>query len=219
MTDDGGIDPGSGSYFVCFLYSTLPSSYPQQFSMIKTERDNACTASKYHNNPLERFPMSLDPSSDAFRLDVHSVVCEVVSGWGEVLPSDIIITRIMGGNTNSLYKVEARSLSDAVVLRLFGRGTELFIDRSTENSALSQLSKLGMAPTFHGLIENGRVEGFLSGRHLNPSELALPKVLSAVATQMAILHGQQIKLEPAPPTIHAKMRELLQILKGNTMCN
>lgn len=171
--------------------------------------------SVYHNNPNTVLDISVDPDDTDFLNDVWRAVTVIVEGWAAVTRDELVISQITGGNTNALFKVEATSVSDIVVLRIFGRDTELFIDRYSENAALSQLSEKGLAPTFHGLIKNGRIEGFIQGRDLQPHELPIPKVMSAVTEKMATLHFQPISL-PETPSIWSKTRKLLETMQGFT---
>ena len=121
-----------------------------------------------------------------------------------------------GGNTNVLYKVDSPKLQESVVVRVFGIGTESFIDRAAENSALCQLSEAGIAPSFHGLFENGRIEGYIEGRDLRPEELPLPKVMSAVAKQLAALHRRPIRLIDSP-NILERTKRLVQMMNGTKL--
>ncbi|CAM9235800.1 unnamed protein product, partial [Ectocarpus fasciculatus] len=152
---------------------------------------------------------------DNFAAQVCAVVSVIVDGWASARPGSLVITKITGGNTNSLYKVEYTHIKDSVILRIFGAGTERFIDRRTENAALAQLSLRGIAPTFHGLFENGRVEGYVEGRDLQPEELRLPRVVEAVSQQMALLHRQHIDLGDHC-TIWGKTKSLLEMIEGRT---
>lgn len=86
-------------------------------------------------------------------------------------------------------------------MRLYGDNTEAFIDRNVENSAscdsladvmlhgtvahsacgalcavcvtelFALLSKQGFAPTYHGRFQNGRIEGWMDARPLEPEEM------------------------------------------------
>lgn len=103
--------------------------------------------------------------------------------------------KVSGGITNALYIVSLiGETTTKVVLRLFGAGTELFIDRKTENAVFAHLSTVGYGPVFLGLFKNGRLEGFLNDmRSLVPEEMWLPPICHQVATNIAFLHDQNIE--------------------------
>ena len=92
-----------------------------------------------------------------FRADALSVCRALLPTWSGVL--DARLEPITGGITNTLRIVVPSSRSrdatsvdengtnepsppEPVVLRVFGRGTEAFLDRDTENAALAELNKL-----------------------------------------------------------------------------
>ena len=72
---------------------------------------------------------------------------------------------IRGGITNALVKLTPRdaSVASPVVVRVFGAGSERFIDRRHERRVVPQLSRLGLGARVLGTFENGRVERFLGG--------------------------------------------------------
>ena len=67
-------------------------------------------------------------------------------------------------------------------------GTSAIIDRAKENTVFVALSQLHLGPLFYGLFENGRVEGYIPAKSLEPSELADPVIYKAVAPVVYKLH-------------------------------
>ena len=78
--------------------------------------------------------------------------------------SDARLEPIAGGITNALHKVTPETAvyreggPEPVVLRVFGRGTEAFLDRDTENAALAELNACGFGARCLGVFKNGRLE-------------------------------------------------------------
>ena len=98
------------------------------------------------------------------------------------------VTRIIGGITNRLYKVDLPP-SDSVLVRIFGAPG--LIDRDVENSNYAALAKRGIAPPYHGRFANGRVEGWLDMRPLEVVELG--DFNMQIAMQLGSLH---VNFEP-----------------------
>jgi thiamine kinase-like enzyme len=98
------------------------------------------------------------------------------------------VTRIIGGITNRLYKIDLPR-SDSVLVRIFGAPG--LIDRDVENSNYAALAKRGIAPPYHGRFANGRVEGWLDMRPLEVLELG--DFSKQIALQLASLH---VNFEP-----------------------
>jgi thiamine kinase-like enzyme len=145
---------------------------------------------------------------------------------GEGVLSKLQVASLGGGITNSLLRVtyaaavpalgtsqrsecsvEAPEVEHAqVVVRVFGGGSELFIDREKELRVLTQLNSMGFGATLLGTFSNGRVEAWLEARSLAEREMAIPEVIPVVAERLADLHACRIDTgEAGPqlwPTIH-----------------
>lgn len=148
-----------------------------------------------------------------FNLRIREVATSIVQGWQELSHGDIKISALSGGITNTLYVLENIQRNQKVLVRLFGVGTDLFIDRGIENQVFAHLSNNGMGPTFHGLFENGRIEGFLAARNLIPNEFSEPKIMIGVARTMAKLHALTISLS-RESSIWSKTSHILSLLSG-----
>ena len=132
--------------------------------------------------------------------------------WGimHTMTQHLSVERVMGGVTNTLYKVAgfqtvASSLlssssiqelttwvspdSDNVLVRIFG--AEGLIDRDDETGVFAALSQSHLAPAYYGRFQNGRVEGYQEGmRPLQFHELSTgpTSIAKGIATNLARLH-------------------------------
>lgn len=102
---------------------------------------------------------------------------------------------LTGGITNVLYRATPSDGSEEFVVRFFGDGTEVFIDRSVENKVFAALSKAGLAPSFVGLFENGRVEGMLDCHNLSCEDMTNPVLIPYIARSVANLHKQNVDID------------------------
>ena len=128
---------------------------------------------------------------------------------------------VVGGITNSLHRVVPSSASEGaegdengqlepVVLRVFGRGTEKFLDRETEAAALTELNAFGFGARCLGVFENGRLEAFLAdARPAAPDEMADARVSRAVARALRRFHACDVRARrvAAPRETHSDARE------------
>ena len=118
------------------------------------------------------------------------------------------VTRVVGGITNRLYKVDLPS-SESVLVRIFGAPG--LIDRDVENSNYAALAQRGIAPPYHGRFANGRVEGWLDMRSLEVRELC--HFNREIAVQLGNLHVNfvpEIDEEPTMWTqLHSWMHQAL----------
>jgi ethanolamine kinase len=154
--------------------------------------------SVFCDNPNEVLDESVDLNSSDLESQVLSVVSKIVHQ--DLVKLNYQIEHLSGGNTNILYRVFSPSLHDQndeqakcqYVIRLYGIGTEDFIDRSTENIIFSALSKAGISPPFVGLFNNGRVEGYINARSLSPDEFSLLPIGRSIAQTLANFQNTKI---------------------------
>jgi hypothetical protein len=152
---------------------------------------------QFRNNPDLVLPRVLDRSSDLFHECLSNIVREITGAPSSV---DFNVSQLTGGMTNILFKVlpcNKELWNEAYVVRIYGDGTELYIDRKRENFVFAALSKVGLAPPFVGLFQNGRIEGYLSARPLELEEFKCPKILPHIASATAKLHASSVDIDTA----------------------
>eukprot|EP01040_Poterioochromonas_malhamensis_P011006 gene11006-11993_t len=164
----------------------------------------------YRNQPLTILAESVNVerllASEAEReweyLNILSIVRKILHDnevWSHVQRDQVKIKALLGGITNQLLlieKLDARNSSEKLVFRLFGQVTVEFIHRTMENIVFARLSEMGFGPTFYGVFENGRIEGFLPGTNLTPEEMTPEPVNLHIASAVAQLHSFQF------PVVH-----------------
>lgn len=148
----------------------------------------------FFNNPHEILNETIDLTCN----DIEDRILDVI---GKIVHKDMNefnykVQHLSGGNTNILYRVFSEDNNqDQYVIRLYGIGTEDFIDRSVENLIFSELSKAGISPPFVGLFTNGRVEGYLNARSLSPDEFSYPPIARSIARSLAGFHLTAIDID------------------------
>ena len=128
---------------------------------------------------------------------VITACCQLLPGWKALPRESFKISTVSGGKTYMMLKVEPPSCTDTdaaaiaqapVVVRLYGRNTEVFIDRSRELRTLARVASHGVGSRVLASFATGRIESFLQGRSLEPVELAEPPVAALAAEAIAGLH-------------------------------
>mmetsp|Transcript_17525 Transcript_17525/g.21192 ORF Transcript_17525/g.21192 Transcript_17525/m.21192 type:complete len:121 (-) Transcript_17525:21-383(-) len=95
--------------------------------------------------------------------DIYNVCKRIFPHWSNLNGSDMKLNTIKGGITNLLFSVTVRydeKNEDTVLVRLYGKNTEVLINRDIDCENFEILSEKGFGPKLHGLFINGRVEGF-----------------------------------------------------------
>lgn len=107
------------------------------------------------------------------------------------------ITRFTDGTTNTLLKVVHKlpNLSteeidnEAILLRAYGQGTELIIDREREAQNHELLMQYKLAPELLARFHNGMLYKFIRGSVTSPTDLRKHEVSLAVARRLAEWHA------------------------------
>lgn len=134
---------------------------------------------------------------DGTDAEVRAVCSELVPGWEQFGADALQLTQLVGGITNLLWRVdvddtwcratEGRTCS--VLVRRYGDGSDMLIDRTRETAVLQALSHAGFDVALIAAFSNGRVEKWLEGwKALTMEQMRDPHVASAVAVQVARLH-------------------------------
>jgi ethanolamine kinase len=105
--------------------------------------------------------------------------------------------RFTDGITNTLLKVVNRApgLSDeeidneAVLLRAYGQGTDLIIDRERETQNHELLTRYNLAPSLLARFHNGMLYRFIKGAVTSPADLRREEIWRAVANRLAEWHA------------------------------
>lgn len=124
--------------------------------------------------------------------------------------------RFTDGITNTLLKAVNKrpSLSEeeidneAVLLRAYGKGTDLIIDRERERQNHELLMQYGLAPALLGRFHNGMLYRFIKGSVTSPADLRRQSIWRAVAKRLAEWHA-------LVPCISAAREPLQQEIDGS----
>ncbi|OAK98856.1 kinase-like protein [Phaeosphaeriaceae sp. SRC1lsM3a] len=109
----------------------------------------------------------------------------------------IEFVRFTDGITNTLLKAvnklpglsKAEIDEDAILLRAYGKGTDVLIDREKETRSHSLLARHGLAPALHARFENGLLYKFITGTVCAPADLRRPEVWRGVAQRLGEWHA------------------------------
>ncbi|ROW16135.1 hypothetical protein VPNG_01827 [Cytospora leucostoma] len=144
--------------------------------------------------PVRFIPQSYDSSdSDA---SARRLILTLRPEWSSE-DSSLEFVRFTDGITNTLLKAVNKrpGLSkeeidrEAILLRAYGHGTDLIIDRSRETQNHELLMQHGLAPELLARFNNGMVYRFVRGSVTHPEDLRKPEIYLAVAKRLAEWHA------------------------------
>ncbi|KAF8250316.1 kinase-like protein [Wilcoxina mikolae CBS 423.85] len=96
------------------------------------------------------------------------------------------------GTTNVLLKAVHKTPDDdneAVLLRVYGKGTDILVDREREFKTHCLLSQYNLAPPLLARFENGLFYRFVEGEVCKPQDLGKECVWCGVARKLGEWHG------------------------------
>ena len=145
-------------------------------------------------NKIRFIPLSYnqgDSQTSALRL-----ILTLRPEW-EHTDGKIEFIRFTDGITNTLLKVinKRPNLSveeiddEAVLLRAYGEGTDVIIDRERETQNHELLMQNNLAPTLLARFHNGMLYRFIQGSVTSPADLRRKEIWRAVAKRLAEWHA------------------------------
>lgn len=142
---------------------------------------------------------------DFFKQELIALIRALrISKWHkrQLTVSNLLVTRILGALTNSIYKIEYKDALTQLqlpllLLRVYGKNVDSLIDRESELKILVKLSAKKIGPKLLGIFANGRFEQFLEGFvTLGKEELRVPVIERILGRRMKDLH-YKIELDDA----------------------
>ncbi|XP_047658589.1 ethanolamine kinase 2 isoform X2 [Tachysurus fulvidraco] len=129
-------------------------------------------------------------------------------------PEDITLKVFTEGITNQLLGCSVSSDSPMVLVRVYGRMTELFVDRKKEMEVLKLLHSHNCGPKLYCSFHNGICYEFLKGTALDDILLQQPSVYRLIAVEMGKVHSIKPKSDSSvEPVLWAKLENYLQLLQ------
>ncbi|KAJ0158388.1 putative ethanolamine kinase [Colletotrichum tanaceti] len=139
-------------------------------------------------------PLSYD--SEDSQQSATRLILTVRPDWASD-DSNIEFVRFTDGITNTLLKAINKRKGwskedtdrEAILLRAYGNGTAVLIDREREAQNHELLMKYGLAPELLARFQNGMIYRFIKGSVTSPEDLRKPAIYRAVASRLAQWHA------------------------------
>ncbi|KAK6500214.1 hypothetical protein TWF481_010563 [Arthrobotrys musiformis] len=150
--------------------------------------------------PLTFLPLTFS-QADANACATH-LILTLFPHWD---PAHLDFIRFTDGITNTLLKCVHKTISldpvtgaekvsidenESALLRAYGKGTSVLIDRGRECQNHFYLALHSLAPPLLARFNNGLIYRFVPGRVTSPADLSLPKVYTAVAKRLGQWHAK-----------------------------
>ncbi|KAF7650120.1 hypothetical protein LDENG_00131010 [Lucifuga dentata] len=121
------------------------------------------------------------------------------------------------GITNQLIGCYVGSLQEpgCVLVRLYGRMTELYVNRDREVEMFQVFHAHGCGPEIYCSFQNGICYEFVRGKVLDDELLRQPSIYRLIAVEMGRIHAIQPKRGQPEPLLWTKMSQFLSLVQSH----
>ncbi|KAJ2705543.1 hypothetical protein FB645_002332 [Coemansia sp. IMI 203386] len=168
------------------------------------------------NNPgnsdlLSSIPFfAFEVHHDSLFDDSKALLAQVFPEWSA---DDLLMKQCKDGITNKLIQCTNKSVGTTVLIRAYGKHTEVIIDRNQELINMAALTRLKMCPPLYARFKNGLVYGFIPGTVPKPEEMGNSQWAPLIAKRLAEWGQVQLPSDHSPqlfPIIHRWMKDIPQ---------
>ncbi|KAH7330309.1 kinase-like domain-containing protein [Rhexocercosporidium sp. MPI-PUGE-AT-0058] len=159
---------------------------------MSTTTTNPSTPSRDGKEKVRFIPLAYNPTES--QTSALRLILTLRPGWED---GKIEFVRFTDGITNTLLKVvnkkdgmsEEEIDAEAILLRAYGEGTDLIIDRERETQNHELLMQHNLAPELLARFSNGMLYRFIRGSVTSPADLRKQEIWRAVAKRLAEWHA------------------------------
>eukprot|EP00092_Neocalanus_flemingeri_P006349 GFUD01006834.1.p1 GENE.GFUD01006834.1~~GFUD01006834.1.p1 ORF type:complete len:336 (-),score=72.11 GFUD01006834.1:162-1169(-) len=128
----------------------------------------------------------------------------------DLVKDEIQVEELTGGTTNKILMVRVKKSNDKMLIRVYGLGSEVMIDRHQEIENMDLLSKAGLGSKLLGVFNNGICYQYLEGQSITREMVSSPDIYPLVARKLANMH--LIKIEQRTNILWDRMRNYIDLL-------
>ncbi|KAJ2260893.1 hypothetical protein GGI01_002679 [Coemansia sp. RSA 376] len=118
----------------------------------------------------------------SFFEDSRALLVQVFPEWSD---DELVLNQCKDGITNKLMQCTNKRVGKTVLVRAYGKRTEVIIDRNQELINMAGLTRLGMCPELYARFDNGLVYGYIPGTVAKPEEMGSELWAPLIAKRLA----------------------------------
>ncbi|XP_066316998.1 probable choline kinase 2 isoform X2 [Miscanthus floridulus] len=164
--------------------------------------------------PVLKRSASIDRIPEDARRILHRLAGDL---WGgDVDPSALTVSQLKGAMTNEVFRITwpgGEGDPRKVLVRIYGRGVDVFFDRADEVRTFECMSRHGQGPRLLGRFANGRVEEFIYARTLSAADLRDPEISALIAKKLREFHDLDMP-GPRDVSLWQRLRRWLEEARG-----
>ncbi|KAK9269933.1 hypothetical protein L1049_025737 [Liquidambar formosana] len=152
--------------------------------------------------------------------ELKKVLMSLASGWGDMIddPNAMEVTPLKGAMTNEVYQISwpTETGTRKVLVRIYGKGVDLFFNRDDEIRTFACISEHGHGPRLLSRLPEGRVEEFIHARTLSACDLRDPEISTLVAAKLREFHNLDM---PGTKKVHLWNRMRNWLREARRLCS
>ncbi|XP_028772351.1 probable choline kinase 3 isoform X1 [Neltuma alba] len=150
-------------------------------------------------------------------MEVLATVAEELGDAVEEVEETMQVIPLKGAMTNEVFQIKWWSQNGCVLrrvlVRLYGRGVEVFFNREEEVRTFQCVAEHGQGPRLLALFAAGRVEEFLHATTLSAVDIRNPEISALIASKMREFHKLDMPGDKKVQLWH-KLRKWLTLAKS-----
>ncbi|XP_027185537.1 probable choline kinase 2 isoform X1 [Coffea eugenioides] len=131
-------------------------------------------------------------NNDCIPEEAKKILRALASKWEDTInPDQLQVIPLKGAMTNEVFQIKwptTHERSRKVLVRIYGKGVDIFFDRENEIKTFEFMSQKGQGPRLLARFSNGRVEEFIRARTLSAPDLRDPEISALIAVKMREFH-------------------------------
>ncbi|BES90790.1 DNA ligase [Nesidiocoris tenuis] len=181
------------------------------FYSVHLSRTSSPPVTKAFRKRMEDVPHLDVTVADDYKEGAYLILEKLRPSWPA---KDIIFKIFTDGITNRLIGCSLSGANDDVILlRSYGKSTELFIDRKAEIRNFKILHREGYAPRFYATFNNGIAYEFVPGVILDETTCKDKSVFPLVAAMLARFHAIPVdEEEKNNPVLWTRLRKYFSLI-------
>ena len=144
--------------------------------------------------------------SEHLEQDILDILCEAKVEFDR---DSLKIDQLTGGTSNDIYRVETHP-NAKILFRIYGTGSEQFIDRKQELDNMKLLSDFGLGAKVVADFENGIAYHYINGRSITNADAISEDIYPLISAKLAKFH--KIPVQNPKNALWSRMKNFIELV-------
>ena len=144
--------------------------------------------------------------SEHLEQDILDILCEAKVEFDR---DSLKIDQLTGGTSNDIYRVETHP-NAKILFRIYGTGSEQFINRKQELDNMKLLSDFGLGAKVVADFENGIAYHYINGRSITNADAISEDIYPLISAKLAKFH--KIPVQNPKNALWSRMKNFIELV-------